>query len=501
MDVVRRDKTHHPVRSSCFNKLGGRPERSAVATSLSARHGFAARLPVEPLPCRAVSAETPPVPDSPPGDTFTVRRLCDRVSAVLSDSFPDQIWVQGAISGLTRSNNGHVYFDLVDPDDTMGRSPQAVLPVALFSSSRQLVNRIMRRSGGIRMHDGVEIRIRGQLAYYPPQGRVQLVMSLIDPQFTLGQMAAARQALLDRLSEEGLLDRNLGRPFPALPLRIGLVTSDQSAAYHDFVEQLTTSGYPFSITLIDSRVQGVDAVPSLAAALGAAAGPELDVDVMVVVRGGGARTDLAVFDHEDVARAIARCPVPVIVGVGHETDRSVADEVAHTSVKTPTAAAQALIESVALFDARLDDAAQRIGAITGLHLRRATDQLMGCGSRLASSAQRAVERQRAAVDQATFRLGRAPQRLLERAATELDLADVRLRANDPTAALRRGWTITYVETGDGKADGPAAGATTLLRRADQVTVGDTIRTVTADGELTSAVTATAQTDPEREAGD
>ena len=350
----------------------------------------------------------------------------------------------------------------------------------------------MRRSGGIRMHDGVEIRIRGQLTYYPPQGRVQLVMSLIDPQFTLGRMAEARQALLDRLSDEGLLDRNHQQPFPELPLRIGLVTSDGSAAYHDFVDELTASGYPFRITLVDSRVQGIDAVPGLAAALelpGADSG--FDVDVMVVVRGGGARTDLAVFDHEIVARAIAACPVPVVVGVGHETDRSVADEVAHTSVKTPTAAARSLIEAVAEFDARLNDATERIRSLTHLHLIRANEHLTGSGARLAASARRTVERERIAMEQRAYRLQRAPSRILERADTELQLAGVRLRANDPSVALRRGWTITYVE-----GDTP-----TLVRSAGQVTVGDRIRTMTADGSLVSIVETIAQTDPEPEAGD
>ncbi len=438
--------------------------------------------------------------DGPDG-TYTVSELCNRVGRVLGDAFPDQIWVQGAISGLTRSNNGHVYFDLVDPDDTVGRSARAVLPVALFSSSRQLVNKIMRRSGGIRMHDGVEIRIRGELAYYPPQGRVQLLMSLIDPQFTLGRMAAARQELLDRLSDEGLLDRNHARPFPALPLRIGLVTSDRTAAYHDFVDELTSSGYPFRITLIDSRVQGIDAVPGLAAAIGlagvagdAGAAPGLEVDVMVVVRGGGARTDLAVFDHEVVARAIATCPIPVIVGVGHETDRSVADEVAHTSVKTPTAAAKSLIDKVALFDARLHDATHRIRTLTHLHLDRANQRLARGGARLVTSARRTVDRQHVGLEQATYRLRNAPGRLLERAEAELELADVRLRAGDPMAALRRGWTITYLERTD----------STLVRSAGQVTVGDRIRTVTADGSVVSTVEKIAPitpTDPEREVGD
>lgn len=428
-------------------------------------------------------------------NTLTVSELCQRVGSALDEVFPDQVWVQGAISGLTRSNNGHVYFDLVDPEVEAGRSSAAVLPVALFASSKQLVNRILRRSGGMRMHDGIEIRIRGQVTYYPPQGRVQLVMSLIDPQFTLGQMAAARQKLLDQLATDGVLDLNHQVPFPALPLRVGLITSDQSAAYHDFVDQLTSSGYPFQVTLVDTRVQGIEAVPGVVSALDLADEhntDEFNVDVMVIVRGGGARTDLVVFDHEDVARAIAGCRLPVIVGVGHETDRSVADEVAHTSVKTPTAAAQVLIEAVAEYDYRLRYATERIKTLTHLHLDRASERLVACGARLLSSTRWTIERHNAGLDQLAYRLGRAPGQRLAEAEAALDIADLKLQANDPVRALDRGWTISYVEpTG---VAGDTNGSPTLLRSPDQVTVGDSIRTVTAEGSVISTVTGTVGSD-------
>ena len=343
------------------------------------------------------------------------------------------------------------------------------------------------------MHDGIEIRIRGQVTYYPPQGRVQLVMSLIDPQFTLGQMAAARQKLLDQLATDGVLDLNHQVPFPALPLRVGLITSDQSAAYHDFVDQLTSSGYPFHVTLVDTRVQGIEAVPGVVSALELAdrsrAADGFDVDVMVIVRGGGARTDLVVFDHEDVARAIAGCRLPVIVGVGHETDRSVADEVAHTSVKTPTAAAQVLIEAVSEYDYRLRYATERIKTLTHLHLDRASERLVACGARLLSSTRWTIERHNAGLDQLAYRLGRAPGQRLAEAEAALNIANLKLQANDPVRALDRGWTISYVEpTG---VDGDTNGSPTLLRSPDQVTVGDSIRTVTAEGSVISTVTGTA----------
>ncbi len=413
------------------------------------------------------------------GDTFTVGELCDQVEQTITNQFSDEVWVQGAISGLSRSGNGHVYFDLVDPTDEVGSTTSAVLPVALFSSTRHLVNKILRKSGGMRMHDGIEIRIRGRVAYYPPQGRVQLVMSLIDPQFTLGQMVEAKTKLLEKLAADGLLDRNQQIPFPPLPLRLALVTSDGSAAMADFVKQVEQSGFPFRITLVDSRVQGVEAVPSLTAAVRTC--DELDVDLVVVVRGGGSRTDLAAFDHERVANAIARSRHPVVVGVGHETDRSVADEVANISAKTPTACAALLVDRVGEFSARVDHASSRLASLTALHLGTARQQLYGAGARLAGAANRVVDRQHLELKHAGQRLQRMPTQHIEVAGHRLTAGTARLDAVDPKRALQRGWTITHTEDG------------ALLRSASQVTAGTELRTTTMDGTITSRVLATSDT--------
>ena len=386
-------------------------------------------------------------------ETLTVRDLCTALSAVVADTFPDEVWVKGAISGLSRSSNGHVYFDLVEPSDDLGASTSVMMPVALFAANRQRVNAILRKSGAMRMHDGLEIRIRGQVAYYSPQARVQLVMSLIDPAYTMGRMALARQALLDQLRSEGLLHANRALGFPALPLQIGLVTSDRSAAHADFVHELNTSVYAFEVELFDSRVQGLDAVPSLVDAIEAAA--KSAAEVVVIVRGGGARTDLAAFDHEKVARAIARCPLPVVVGVGHETDRSVADEVAHTSAKTPTASAALLVDAVRSFEDEVASAAGRLATLAGSQLDGALVELVAGANRLVTAASMAMNRHESLLDTFVTHLDHRSERSLDRSEAVLDRAEIRLRALDPVAALARGWSITHTAAAKGV---PPAGA-------------------------------------------
>ncbi len=406
-------------------------------------------------------------------NSVTVRELCGAVELAFETLFAEEIWVRGTISGLNRSQNGHVYFDLVDRDE-FGRQPEAVLPVALFANNKFRVNAILKKTANsIRMEDGIEIQIRGRVAYYPKQSRVQLIMSLIDPSFTLGQMEANRVKVLASLEADGLLRANGALVMPAIPLRIGLITSVGSAAEADFVNEISLCGLPFEITIIDARVQGTDAISSLARAL--AVSEDFDLDVVALVRGGGARTDLMAFDDEAVARAIANCTRPVITGIGHETDRSIADEVAHRSAKTPTACAGLLIEMVLSFAGRVERAAEAIARRAQAALVDAEQHLATSRARIGRVASNAVERQGARIELAADRIQRAATRCLEREADRFDRCDVQIRSLDPATAMARGWSIT--RTADG----------TILRSAALANDGDVLITTLADGEVRSTV--------------
>lgn len=404
-------------------------------------------------------------------NSVTVRQLCDVVDQTISTLFPDEIWVRGAISGLKRSANGHVYFDLVDPDDDRG---SAVVPVALFANNRHRVNAILKRSGGaVKMSDGIEIQIRGRLAYYPRQSRLQLIMSLIDPAFTLGQLTASRDRVLAALRSEGLLDRNQRLPRPVLPLRLALVTSSGSAAAADFLHELEISAHPFEVVTIDARVQGDEAVGSLLRGLHHA--QTLAVDAIALVRGGGARTDLVAFDDETLARAICNSTLPVIVGIGHEIDRSIADEVAHVTAKTPTACARFFIDAVDQFRARVDAAAAGIDRASHRQLAVAAADLADARGRLGRTAIRTVEREATRVELASGGVARSSRRSIEGTTARLDGLARRLADLDPATTMARGWSIT--RTDDGR----------TVRSVDDVSVGDVLTTTLADGSVRSTV--------------
>jgi exodeoxyribonuclease VII large subunit len=282
---------------------------------------------------------------APEATTFSVVELNSRVRDSLRRAFTDEVWVRGEAQNLSRSSAGHTYFSLVEKVAGRGDRVQGRLDVALFRDDRRAVTRALAEVPGAELGNDVEVRIRGRVTVYPPTGRYQLVMTGIDPVFTVGGIAANRERVLRALAADGLLDANGRLELAPVPLRVGLITSSGSAAYHDFVHELEASGYAWRVTVVDVRVQGAAAARRIKWALGQLA--QLDLDAVVLARGGGSRTDLAAFDTDLVARAIAGMPVPVITGVGHETDRSVADDVAYRACKTPTACAQLLTARVA----------------------------------------------------------------------------------------------------------------------------------------------------------
>ena len=425
-----------------------------------------------------------PLPSAPVDvHTFTVGELNQALQLALDVVFPDEIWVEGEISSLNRSAAGHVYFQLVEPGRP-GEPPEAQLAVTLFAGNKAAVNQTLKRVGGVRMTDGVAIRVRGRVGIYPAQGRLQLRMTAIDPAYTLGRLAADRERILRTLADEGLLARNGELALPARPLRVALLTSAGSAAEADFVHELTQSGLAWQIMAVDVRVQGADAAEVMAASLRRLAadhGAHPDrpaIDVVALVRGGGARSDLAAFDSEALARAIASMPVPVITGIGHEVDRSVADLVAHTAYKTPTACAAHLVATAVAFHQRAEHLAGDIGLSASRAIVRADHRLARHGTAVARAAETGTVRAQALLDQAWRRVPHAAARSHELASVRLEALGSRINALDPRRALERGWSIT--RTADG----------TLVRSTAAVAPGRELLTTLADGTVRSRVSAT-----------
>ena len=425
--------------------------------------------------------------------TLRVGELAARLTRAVAAAFPGEVWVRGEVDGLKRPNaSGHVYFNLCERNSRRG--PTSTVSVALFRAARLRVERELRAWPSFRLDDGLEVRVRGQVQYW--NGRLQLVISAIDPVHTLGRLAADRERVLRALAGDGLLEANRRLRLGPVPLHVAVVTRSGSAACEDVLSELRASALGFRVSLVDAQVQGTAAVPSMLRALTVAG--RLRPDAVLLVRGGGARTDLAPFDDERLARAVARSPVPVVTGVGHEIDSTVVDEVAHTSAKTPTAAAAAVVSLVARALERAEAAwagvsrrgtALPAAATAALDRRAAAVQvaarlrLRGEGSRLDNLGRRIdgrrlgakLDRLDGGLAAAGASLTRAVDRHLERAERDLTGWAAVAAAADPTRVLARGFSVT--RTDDGR----------LVRAPDQVAPGEGLVTTLAGGAVRSTV--------------
>lgn len=402
--------------------------------------------------------------------TFSVRELADAINGALRRSFSEGVWVRGEIQGWS-VRGPHVYFKLAEESD----DGKASLNIQFFAPAQERLRPLLKKHR-LRLTDGLKVRIFGHLDYFAPSGSLGLKMSGIDPRFTLGELAMQRDEVVRRLVAAGLYDRNKKVALAHVPLRVGVVASSASAAWADFVHELERSGFGFSVRLVDVRVQGEHAVREVSMALRTLAGHS-DLDVIVLIRGGGSRTELATFDHESIATAIASSRLPVFTGLGHEIDRSVADEVAHRALKTPTACAAELCNRVSAFRDRCEQAWNAIRKQAVVSVERADDRLHQRGRHLRTGANHVVQRADTRLATAAAAARRVPARL-DPELRHLNAVAERLRLLDPANTLARGYSITRTLSGHAVLDAGALHA------------GDVIVTTFAKGTATTRVEGT-----------
>ncbi|HEX4764313.1 MAG TPA: exodeoxyribonuclease VII large subunit [Usitatibacter sp.] len=370
---------------------------------------------------------------SPADPILTVSQLNQRVRALLENQF-ELLWVSGELSGVKKAASGHWYFCLKDPN--------AQVDCAMFARRAQFLD--------FRPEDGLKVEVRARVTLYEQRGSFQLVIEEIR-KAGLGALYEAFEKLKAKLEAEGLFAASRKRALPRFPRAIGIVTSPQAAALRDLLTTLRRRARMVPVIVYPAQVQGEGAGAQLARAI-ATAGARRECDVLIVGRGGGSLEDLWAFNEEVVARAIAACPIPVVSGVGHETDFTIADFVADLRAATPTAAAvaaspdrEALAESVAGLRRRLARDARR-----SLDMR--AQRLDGLARRLLTPSQR-LERDRERLVQFARRLRRA----IDIPALRRDLERVsrHLAHLDPTQVLGRGYSI--VRDADGHVRHSSAG--------------------------------------------
>lgn len=362
---------------------------------------------------------TTPAVSAPQRDVYSITRLNREVRALLDRGF-GLLWVEGEISNLSRPSSGHWYFSLKDRD--------AQVRCAIFRMRNQLI--------GFVPADGMQVLARARVTLYEPRGDYQLVIEHMEEAGD-GLLRRAYDELKQRLAAEGLFDPGRKRPLPPLPRRIGVITSPTGAAIRDILTVLRRRFPAIPVLIYPVPVQGAAAAPAIARML-RRAGAAADCDVLILARGGGSLEDLWAFNDEAVARALHACPIPVVSGVGHETDVTIADFVADQRAPTPSAAAELVSPDAAewaqAYTAREARLRRRLAQLQqGRHQRLdwLAKRLDRChpGRRLTDQAQR--------LDELEQRLGRAWRAQRRHTAARLAALAARLRQQDPRRRLQQ----------------------------------------------------------------
>lgn len=394
---------------------------------------------------------------------LTISQLNTRVRDALRELFPAAVWVVGEIVDFDKTaDREHHFFQLVEKAPGNQR-PAGAVEVALFGgTAERLLPRLAAGETPLTLRDGIEIRALVKVDLYPASGRYQVVVQDIDPSFTFGKLALSREQILRELRDKGLAERNRSLGFPIPALRIGVLTSPDADGWNDFLRHLQESGIGFAVTLFPVRVQGAELKPSLLAGLAWFERHAARFDVLCIVRGGGSRTDLAGFDDRELALAVARHPLKIVVGIGHQRDQSVLDQIAH-SEKTPTAVAGLLVRGIesaredlqeravrlantvtghlAAETRRLDRLGRDLQRATGQRLQGAAGELAAAGRQLDHAVTLRLAGERSALAAGLARVRHGATRLLDRQTARLDQHAVRQRLLDPVRVVARGFAI------------------------------------------------------------
>jgi exodeoxyribonuclease VII large subunit len=319
---------------------------------------------------------------APPGHVG-VSEVIRGVGTALQRAFPTSLWVKGEVSDYRPSTQGHHYFNLIE---RLADGSQAVLPCAVWKTVWPQIRQKLR-GAGVALCSGQEMLFQGTVRIYDGAGKLTFHVSDVYPEFTLGKIEAQRRAMLARLHCENLVGLNRRLEMPAVPLRVAVLSSRTAAALRDFEEVLSKSGYAFSVLRYEIPVQGplVERAVCRALEVLALKQAELRIDAVCIVRGGGSATDLGWWNSYGICASIARMPVPVITGIGHDRDRVAADEVAHTAAPTPTAAAELLCSRVRRSEAALQEATGPLAALAMQRLSSTTQAVKTLGEAVAQT--------------------------------------------------------------------------------------------------------------------
>ena len=383
---------------------------------------------------------------------YSLRQLNMMVRDAIEMQLPDEYWVEAELSEC-RERGGHCYMELIEKDEQTN-TPVARASAKCWRQTWQVLQPHFERVTGQPLHAGLKVLLRVYAQYHEAYGFSWIVTD-IDPTYTIGDMARKRQEIIRQLKEEGVFDLQRELRIPLFAQRIAVISAAGAAGYGDFCRQLEDNeyGFCFEVTLFPAIMQGEQVEKSIIAALNNIYEQgQKSYDCVVIIRGGGATADLSGFDTLALAENVAQFPLPVITGIGHERDESIIDMVAHTRVKTPTAAAALLID----------------------HLRQVLERINSAQQRITTAIFQRIANQKMRLTNLQTLLPALVQRNLAEARHRIEMLEVLLKSHDPQRLLSRGYSITLL---NGRA----------VRDPQQLKAGDVLETRVEKGTIKSTV--------------
>jgi len=375
----------------------------------------------------------------------TLYELNQLVRETLETEMPDEYWVEAELSEC-RESRGHCYLELIQKEEKTN-TPIARASAKCWANSWTVIRPYFERTAGQALHAGMKVLLKVYPQFHEAFGFSWIVTD-IDPTYTIGDLARRRQEIIRQLKEEGVFDLQRELSLPLFAQRIAVITSETAAGYGDFLNQLQQNeyGFCFEVTLFPAIMQGEQVEQSVINALNqihAEMSDNNDVfDVVVMIRGGGATSDMSGFDTLALAENVANFPIPIITGIGHERDECILDMISHTRMKTPTAAAAFLISHLAETDDLLNDIQNRMVRLVKERLTTHQLRLAALSERIPSLFSVVKARQEAHLDQLFARLQTQLQTTLVQQTHRLELLAQRTVSLDPILLLRRGYSIT-----------------------------------------------------------
>jgi exodeoxyribonuclease VII large subunit len=395
---------------------------------------------------------------------LSVLQLTTHIQQVLEKELEPLVWVVGELSDFRQAPQGHVYFELVEKQ---GNQVQAKIRANLWQFTYRSVAAKFEAVTGTSLKNGMKVLAQVSVTYHPVYG-LSLNVKDIDPSFSLGERARIRQETISRLTQEGWIGHNAKLLLPRVIQRIAIISSATAAGYGDFINQVdgNPQGYKIYHQIFPSLMQGNEAVDSLLVALDQVANQaeKLQLDAVVIIRGGGAQLDLDCFDDYRLAVKMANFTLPIFTGIGHERDETIADLVAHTPLKTPTAVAEFILSSFREFEEGLGVLAQRLDWITrstfkgegqklqGYSLRilgesksqlaREAEKLRNWGMRMQQAGKNGAKQEKNKLEQRQDQLKKGLQHFLKGQQDRLNQLESSSRQLDPSSLLQKGYTRT-----------------------------------------------------------